>query len=187
MANKIIKLFANGKLSDLGYGEKLFKPHVLNGYKLVLEENIDYKEDGSLFKFYKEVDGHYVEDTTKTVESLKETKKTEITTKRKELENGVFDIELSNGNTYPVDADLKNRSNMHQVYDNAVHAQIPLDTDLLWKMGDNNFYTITYSLLPEIGTKISIAVQGVFNHENEKHNEIELCGLDAECIENVQW
>ena len=120
-----------------------------------------------------------------TLDDMKLRKRIEMKAERDSLLNGVTDITTSQG-TYPVDVNQTNRSNMHQAYDNAVLAGIDLTSNTVWKMGDNQHYTIRYSELAEIGLQLGIYISDLYQNEAVKNAQIDACA-DRECIESVSW
>ena len=119
------------------------------------------------------------------LDEVKLRKKQEIKQERDKLLNGVTDVTTSQG-TYPVDVNQTNRSNMHQAYDNAVLAGIDLSSTTVWKMGDNQHYTIRYSELAEIGLQLGIYISDLYQNEAVKNAQIDACTNRA-CVESVSW
>ena len=116
---------------------------------------------------------------------MKIRKRIEMKAERDALLNGVTNITTSQG-TYPVDVNQTNRSNMHQAYDNAVLTGIDLTSNTVWKMGDNQHYTIQYAELAEIGLQLGIYISDLYQNEGLKNAQIDAC-TDRECVEAVSW
>jgi len=119
------------------------------------------------------------------LDKLKTLKLDEMRNARDDVANGTTEITTSLGNTFIVDANIKNRSTMHQAVTNSVNAGFT-DTDSVnWKMGDNKYTLLTYGEMKEIGIQLGVFINTQFQKEAAKM--IEVNEATIETIDFITW
>jgi len=172
------------------------KPQPSTLLKTVTRDGIELDSKDNWVQKWKEVDAfHDTEDATKEENEqaflasellkAKEAKLKEMKEARDKVVNGTTPITTSLSNTFTVDANISNRSTMHQAVTNSVNAGFTDSDSINWKMGDNTYALLSYGEMKEIGVQLGVFINTQFQKEAIKIGEINGATLDT--INDISW
>lgn len=117
---------------------------------------------------------------------MQEQKIKEFTKARKNYLRFPFEYTATNDTVYSLDLSEANKTNLYQQLEYKNINELDLSDEVLWKMGDNKFKTITYDLIKEFLVVIHLEISRAFDHEAEKHTALEEAKIEQEILD-IDW